>query len=70
VTVVGLGYVGLATAVGLAEIGHRVTCWSHLGNIAYRLRRKLRWDPPSERFVDDDEANRLLQVAYREPWRL
>jgi len=25
VTVVGLGYVGLATAVGLAEIGHRVT---------------------------------------------
>ena len=52
------------------EIGHRVTCWSHLGNIAYRLRRKLRWDPPTERFVDDDEANRLLQVAYREPWRL
>jgi predicted dehydrogenase len=51
------------------EIGHRVTCWSHLGNIAYRLRRKLRWDPAAEHFLDDPEANRMLQVAYREPWR-
>ena len=52
------------------ETGHRVTCWSHLGNIAYRLRRKLQWDPAAERFVGDDEANLLLHVAYREPWRL
>lgn len=52
------------------ETGHRVTSWSHLGNIAYRLRRPLRWDPAAERFPDDDEANRLLHVSYREPWRL
>lgn len=52
------------------EIGHRITCWSHLGNIAYRLGRKLRWDPAAERFPDDEQANRLLQAAYREPWRL
>ena len=52
------------------EIGHRVTCLSHLGNIAFRLGRKLHWDPAAERFVGDDEANRLLQVVYREPWRL
>ena len=52
------------------EIGHRATSWSHLGNIAYRLGRKLRWDPAVERFVDDDEANRLLRTACREPWRL
>ncbi|MCR4414973.1 MAG: Gfo/Idh/MocA family oxidoreductase [Thermoguttaceae bacterium] len=52
------------------EIGHRVTCWSHLGNIAYLLGRKLRWDPVAERFRNDDEANRLLQTAYRQPWRL
>ena len=32
------------------EIGHRITCWSHLGNIAYLVGRKLRWDPVSERF--------------------
>jgi len=52
------------------EIGHRVTCWSHLGNIAYLLGRKVRWDPAAERFLDDAQANLLLDVAYREPWRL
>lgn len=51
------------------EIGHRVTCFSHLGNIAYRMGRKLQWDPVAERFLDD-EANRLLHAPYREPWRL
>ena len=52
------------------ETGHRVTSWSHLGNLAYQLGRPLRWDPAHERFVDDDQANRLLHTAYREPWRL
>lgn len=52
------------------EIGHRLTTWSHLGNMAYRLGRKLQWNPEQERFVDDEEANRLLNVAYRAPWRL
>jgi len=51
-------------------IGHRVTSLSHLGNIAYQLGRKLRWDPVAERFEGDDEANRLRHVSYREPWRL
>ncbi|MHC4400101.1 MAG: Gfo/Idh/MocA family protein [Planctomycetota bacterium] len=52
------------------EIGHRVTCWSHLGNIAYLTGRKLQWDPAAERFVGDDQANRMLHAPYREPWRL
>jgi predicted dehydrogenase len=52
------------------EIGHRATCWSHLGNIAYLLGRKLRWDPVAERFPGDEEANRMIQTAGREPWRL
>lgn len=52
------------------EIGHRVTAWSHLGNIAYRLGRPLRWDPAKQEFPDDAEANRLLHVAYRPPWQL
>jgi predicted dehydrogenase len=52
------------------EIGHRVTCWSHLGNIAYLTGRKLRWDPATERFLDDDQANRMLHTPYREPWRI
>jgi len=52
------------------EIGHRATSWSHLANIAYRTGRKLRWDPAAERFDGDDEANRLLYAAYREPWTI
>jgi predicted dehydrogenase len=52
------------------ETGHRVTCWSHLGNIACLLGRKLHWDPAAERFPGDDEANRLLHAPYREPWRV
>jgi len=52
------------------EIGHRMTCWCHLGNIAYVLGRKVNWDPAEERFNGDDQANRLLHYAYREPWHL
>ncbi|MCS7305670.1 MAG: Gfo/Idh/MocA family oxidoreductase [Thermoguttaceae bacterium] len=52
------------------EIGHRVTVWSHLGNIAYRLGRPLQWDPAKEQFPGDEEANRLLHVAYRPPWQI
>ncbi len=52
------------------ETGHRVTTWSHLGNIAYALGRKLTWDPAAERFVDDEQANHLLHCPYREPWRM
>lgn len=52
------------------EIGHRVTSWCHLGNIACQLGRRLRWNPAEERFLGDKEADRLLQVAYREPWAL
>jgi len=41
-----------------------------LGDIAERLRRRLKWDPARERFVGDDEANRLLSAAKRPPWRV
>jgi predicted dehydrogenase len=51
------------------ETGHRITTWSHLGNLAYLIGRKLQWNPVTERFVNDDEANRLLHAPYRGPWR-
>ena len=53
-----------------AEIAQRCNTICHIGNIAMQLRRKLRWDPQRERFVDDEEANRLLSRVYREPWKL
>jgi len=49
---------------------HRVTSLCNLGNVAYRLGRKLRWDRAKEQFIGDDEANRLLHYPYREPWTL
>jgi predicted dehydrogenase len=51
-------------------IGHRVTTLCNLGNIAYQLGRKLRWDTQAERFVGDEQADRLLDYPYRPPWRL
>jgi hypothetical protein len=52
-----------------AEIGHRSASLGHLVALAFRLRRSLRWDPDKEVFLGDDEANRLLSRARREPWQ-
>lgn len=53
-----------------AEIdeGHKSSVLCHLANTAYRLRRTLRFDSATERFVDDPEADKLLTRAYREPY--
>ena len=40
----------------------------HLFLIAYELERSLKWDTVKQQFVDDAEANRLVDVARREPW--
>jgi predicted dehydrogenase len=40
-----------------------------MGDIALRTRRKLRWDPVKEIFIDDPEANRRLSRSMRSPWR-
>ncbi len=52
------------------EIGHRCSSVLHLGNIAMLLGRKLKWDPDSEIFPDDEEANRMLARTARSPWQL
>jgi len=39
-------------------------------DIAMRLKRKLRWDPVREAFVEDEQANRMLSRAMRTPWHL
>jgi hypothetical protein len=41
----------------------------HLGHIAIQLGRKLKFDPDKERFVGDDEANKMLALPPgRSPW--
>lgn len=50
------------------ETAHRSITISHLGNIAMKLERNLKWDPKREIFPGDDEANVLLKRPYRAPW--
>ncbi len=52
------------------EIGASSVTVCHLGNIAYKLKRPLKWDPKREVFVGDEEANRLLCRTMRSPWHL
>ena len=52
------------------EIGHRSASVCELGQIGYDLRRPLQWDPVKERFVNDDDANKLLSRPMRAPWKL
>jgi len=52
------------------EIAHRTATHCHLGNIAYWLKRPLRWDPVKEEIVGDPEASRWLDRPKREPWCL
>jgi len=51
------------------EIGHRSASLGHLVALSFALNRSLRWDPAKEVFIGDDEANRLLSRARREPWQ-
>lgn len=52
------------------EIGCRSATVCHLGNLAYRLKRPLKWDPEKERFINDGQANRMLWRPMRSPWHL
>ena len=56
--------------VAPVEIGHRSCSVCLLGNIAMTVGRPLRWNPTTEQFVDDPEANRLLSRPMRAPWQL
>ena len=50
------------------RVMHHSMCTVHAANICMWLERDLEYDPENERFVNDDEANRLLARAQRAPW--
>jgi predicted dehydrogenase len=52
------------------EEGHFSTTLCHLGNISYRVGRAVKFDEATERFVGDEEANKLLRRVYRAPYVL
>ncbi|AYQ33478.1 Gfo/Idh/MocA family protein [Runella sp. SP2] len=50
------------------EIGHRACSVCLISHIAMKLPRKLQWDPKTERFVNDKEANAMLSRSQRKPY--
>jgi predicted dehydrogenase len=50
------------------EIGHRSATVCHLGNLVARLGRAVKWDPAAERIIDDEEAQKMTDRPYRDPY--
>ncbi|MFN3322663.1 MAG: Gfo/Idh/MocA family protein [Bryobacteraceae bacterium] len=50
------------------EEGHISAALCHMANISYRVGRKLKFDPATENFPGDEEANQLVSRKYREPY--
>jgi hypothetical protein len=47
------------------EIGHLTAALCHLGNIATRVGRLLRFDPQNEQIKSDPDAAKFLHREYR-----
>jgi hypothetical protein len=52
------------------DVGHRTATVCHLGNIALRTGKKVKWDPVKEEIVGDAELARMASRPYRAPWKL
>jgi len=53
-----------------AETGHRSITPGHLAYVSATVGRKINWDPKKERIIDDRDAEKILRVDYRRPWKL
>lgn len=61
---------GRTSTVSSIDESVRADILCHISDIAARRGRALTWDPTTERFVNDDDANRLLSRSMRAPWHL
>jgi predicted dehydrogenase len=53
-----------------AETAHRSATPGHLGLIALKLGRKLRFNPKTEEIIGDPTASSMLGNAMRSPWNI
>jgi hypothetical protein len=54
--------------ISSVEKGHRACTICLITHISMKLGRRLEWDPKIERFVKDDEANKMLSRPQRFPY--
>ena len=52
------------------EAGHRSNSVCVIHHIAMKLKRKLKWNPDAECFINDDEANKMLDFTHRKKWQV
>jgi hypothetical protein len=50
--------------------GHRSCTLVNLAKMAVETGRPLRFDSATQRFIDDDQANALIQQPMRAPWKI
>ena len=53
-----------------AGVAHLSCALTHLGEITYRTSGVTHFDPKTEKFIDNPEADKLLTKKYREPWTM
>jgi predicted dehydrogenase len=56
--------------VAPVEVAHRSCSACLVHHVAMKLKRKVYWDPSTERFKNDDEANRMLSRPMRAPYQI
>ena len=52
------------------QAAHAVATLCILGNLSWRLGRRLEWDAPAEKVLGDDQANLLLARPGRGIWHI
>jgi predicted dehydrogenase len=52
------------------NVMHRTMSTNHVANVCMLLKRDVQWNPETEEFPGDPEANRMRSRALREPWKV
>ena len=52
------------------EVAHHTCALIHLGEIAYRTRTVLEFDPQTERITNSEQAQAMMAKVYRKPYEL